>query len=234
MFIIFNKEVSAYFSTPAGFIFMGVFLLLSGVMFSTYNLVGGGGDLNGMFGLLANISFMIFPLLTIKLFADERRTGMEPILLNSKLSPTQIVLGKYFAAGFVFLAALAITWIYVLMLMVYGYPDLLAIAGSYIGFFLLGMAFIAVSTFASSLSENYMTAAIASFGALVALILAGAFSRSIQVPILSDIVGALAITRQYDEFVRGIFRPGPLLYFVAFSAVFVGLAIISVGRRRYV
>ena len=52
---------------------MGIFLVLSGIMFLTYNLLGGGGDLNGMFGLLSNISFMIFPILTIKLFADERK-----------------------------------------------------------------------------------------------------------------------------------------------------------------
>ena len=87
MYLIFKKEVSAYFSTPFGFIFMGIFLLLSGIIFTTYNLVGGGGDLNGMFGLFSNISFMIFPVLTIKMFADERRNGIEPLLLT--LTPIQ-------------------------------------------------------------------------------------------------------------------------------------------------
>ena len=109
MFLILKKEIAGYFSTPFGFIFMGIFLLLSGIIFTTYNLIGGGGDLNGMFGLFSNISFMIFPVLTIKMFADERRFGIEPFLLNSRLSSTQIVLGKYLAACFVFLAALAVT-----------------------------------------------------------------------------------------------------------------------------
>jgi ABC-2 type transport system permease protein len=233
MLLIFKKEVAGYFSTPFGFIFMGIFLLLSGIIFTTYNLIGGGGDLNGMFGLFSNISFMIFPVLTIKMFADERRFGIEPFLLNSRLSSTQIVLGKYLAACFVFLAALAVTLVYVVMLLIYGFPYMSAIIGSYIGFFLLGAAFIAVCTFTSSLADNYVTAAIFSFGALVGLVLAGSVGRSLQVPIVSQVFSALALTRQYDQFIRGIFRPGPVVYFVGFSVVFLCLAIVSLDRRRF-
>lgn len=212
---------------------MGIFLLLSGVMFLTYNLLGGGGDLNGMFGLLSNISFMIFPILTIKLFADERKAGTESLLLTSRISTTGIVLGKYLAAVFVFLVSLAATLVYVIILKFYGFPDLIAIAGSYFGFFLLGMAFIAASTFTSSLADNYVTAAIASFGGLVGLVMIGVFSRSIQTPVISEIIAAMAITRQYDEFIRGIFRPGPVIYFLSFSILFLTLSVISLDRRRY-
>ena len=233
MYIILKKEIAAYFSTPFGFIFMGIFLLLSGVIFTTYNLLGGGGDLNGMFGLFSNISFMIFPVLTIKMFADERRTGVEPLLLTSRLSGAQIVLGKYFAACFLFLVALAVTGVYVVMLMIYGFPFMSAIVGSYIGFFLLGAAFISVCTFTASLADNYVTAAVSSFGALVGLVMAGAFSRSLQIPVISQVLSALALTRQYDEFIRGIFRPGPVVYFIGFSAVFLCLSMISLDRRRF-
>jgi len=233
MYWIFKKEVSAYFSTPFGFIFMGIFLLLSGVVFATYNLVGAGGDLNGMFGLLSNISFMIFPVLTIKLFTDERRAGTEQLLLTSRLTPAQIVIGKYLAACFVFVVTLVVTGIYVVILNTYGFPDLMAIAGAYIGFFLLGTAFIAVCTFTSSLADNYVTAAISSFGALVGLVMAGAFSRTVQIPVLSQIIAALAITRQYDEFIRGIFRPGPICYFLGYIVVFVSLSIINLEKRRF-
>jgi len=233
MVTIFKKELSTYFSTPFGFIFMGIFLVLSGIIFFTYNLLGGGGDLNGMFGLLSNIAFMVFPILTIKLFADERKAGTEPLLLTSRVSTTQIVLGKYFAAVFVFLASLAATLIYVIILKIYGFPDLIAIAGSYFGFILLGMAFIAISTFTSSLADNYVTAAIASFGVLVGFVLIGVFGRSVSAPILSDFLSALAITRHYDEFIRGIFRPGLVMYFLGFVIVFITFTVFSVERKRY-
>jgi ABC-2 type transport system permease protein len=234
MLIILKKEISTYFSTPFGFIFMGIFLLLSGIMFLTYNLLGGGGDLNGMFGLLSNIAFMIFPILTIKLFTDERKAGTEPLLLTSKISTTEIVLGKYFAAVFVFLVSLVATLIYVAILKMYGFPDLLAIAGSYFGFLLLGMTFIAIATFTSSLADNYVTAAIASFGALVAFVLIGVFSRSLKLPVISELFSALAVTRQYDEFIRGILRPGLVVYFLGFIVIFLTLTVFSLERRRYV
>lgn len=234
MIHIFKKELSTYFSTPFGFIFMGIFLLLSGIVFLTYNLLGGGGDLFGMFGLLSNISFMVFPILTIKLFADERRSGAEPLLLTSRISSTEIVIGKYLAAGAVFLISLAATFVYVVILKAYGDPDLPSIAASYLAFFLLGMAYIAICTFTSSLADTYITAAIASFGTLVGLTMVGAFSRAIQVPVISQIFSALAITRQYDEFIRGIFRPGPVVYFFGFILISLSLSIISLNRRRFI
>lgn len=234
MYTIWKKEVSAYFSTPFGFIFMGIFLLLSGIVFATYNLVGGAGDLRGMFGLLSNMSFMIFPILTIKLFAEERRAGTEPLLLTSRLTSADIVLGKYLAAGSVFVLTLVVTVVYVLILQIFGYPDLQAIAATYFGFFLLGMTLIAVCTFMSSLADNYVTAAIASFGALVALIMAGTASRAVTLPGISELLGALAITQQYDELIRGILRPSPIAYFVSFSAIMICLTIVSLMRRRFI
>lgn len=233
MVAIWKKEVFAYFSTPFGFVFMGIFLLLSGIVFATYNLLGGAGDLRGMFGLLSNMAFMTFPVLTIKLFAEERRAGTEPLLLTSRLTAADIVLGKYLAAGFVFLVTLAVTLVFVIVLLIFGFPDLTSIAAAYFGFFLLGMTFIAVCTFTSSLAENYVTAAIASFGVLVGLIMAGAASRVIQLPVLSQIFAALAITQQYDELIRGVLRPGPIIYFVSFSAVSICLTIIALARRRF-
>jgi ABC-2 type transport system permease protein len=233
MFIIFRKEIASYLTTPFGYIFLGIFLLLSGIVFSTYNLLGGAGDMNGMFGLLSNLSFMIFPILTIKMFADEKSNGMEPLLLTSRLTSAQIVLGKFFAACFVYLIALGSTFVYVLILMIYGFPYMPSIVGSYIGFYLLGITFISVCTFMSSLSETYMTAAVASFGALVSLMLAGAISRTIQIPVLSQLFSSLAVASRYDEFVRGILRPGPIIYFISVSSIFVCLTIFSFERRRF-
>ena len=157
MKFIIKKEISAYFQTPFGFVFVGMFLLLSGITFSTYNLMGGSGDLNGMFGLLGNISFMIFPILTMKLFAEERKNGTENVLLTSKLSITDIVVGKYISAVFVFVVALLATVVYVGIIATYGYANYGGIIASYLGFFLLGITMIAVCVFTSSLADNQVT-----------------------------------------------------------------------------
>lgn len=232
MMYLWKKEVSAYFSTPFGFVFMGIFLLLSGLAFTTSNLLGGNGDLSGMFGLLANMSFMTFPVLTMKLFAEERRSGTEQLLLTSRLSIPAIVVGKFLAAVTVFVATLLATVVYVGIIITHGFPNLGGIAASYAGYFLLGMAMIAVCTFASSLADNQVTAAIASFGLLFVLVMMGSFTKSLQVPVLSQVLSALSVTVRYDEFIRGIFRPGPVCYYLGYSGLFLFLAVKNLERRR--
>lgn len=232
MWYVMKKEVGAYFSTPFGFVFMGIFLLLSGLSFTTYNLVGGNGDLAGMFSLLSNMSFMIFPVLTMKLFAEERRAGTEQLLMTSRLYIAEIVLGKYFAAATLLLAALAATAVYVGIIVTYAFPNLLSIAASYLGYFILSMAMLAACTFASSLASNQVTAAIASFGLLFVLVMMSSFSRSIQIPLLTDVLWALAITVRYDEFTRGIFRLGPVGYYISFSVVCLFLTVKNLELRR--
>lgn len=232
MIHVFKKEVGSYFSTSFGFVFMGIFLLLSGLSFTVYNLVGSGGDLAGMFSLLSNMSFMVFPVLTMKLFAEERRCGTEELLLTSRLSVFDIVLGKYLAAVFVLVATLAVTGVYVGIIITYGFPNLGGIAASYLGYLILGMAMIAVCTFAASLADNQITAAIASFGVLFVLVMLASFSRSVQIPVIADVLQALAITTRYDEFTRGIFRAGPVCYYVAYIVVMLFLTVKNMERRR--
>lgn len=230
---LFKKEIDAYFTTPFGFVFLGIFLLISGVMFTVYNLLGANGDLNGMFDLMKNLSFMVFPVLTMRMFAEERRAGTEQLLVTSRLSPTNIVLGKFFAALLVFVAALAVTLIYVGILARYGMPNYGSIAASYLGFFLLGAAMIAVCTFTSSFAENQITAAIASFGTLFFMVILASFVKSIDIPVVTPALSAVAITIRYDEFTLGILRPGPVVYYLAVTAVFLGLTVKNLQWRRY-
>ncbi len=229
---LYKKEIEAYFSTPFGFIFMGIFLLLSGISFTTANLLGGNGDLSGMFGLLSSMSFMTFPILTMKLFAEERKAGTEQLLLTSRLSVTKIVLGKYFASLTVFAVTLLALIIYVGIIITYGSPNMGSIVASFIGFFLLGAAMIAVCLFAASFAENQVTAAIAGFGILFVLVMLPTFSNSLQVPVLSDVLKAIAISSPYDEFVRGIFSIGPVCYYIGYTFVMLFLTVKNIQRRR--
>lgn len=232
MITMIRKEIEAYFTTPFGFVFMGIFLLLAGLTFTMSNLLGGSGDLLGMFGLLANISFMTFPILTMRQYSEERKAGTEHLLLSSRLSVTDIVLGKFFAALVVFLLTLLVTAAFPIILMIYGDPNIGGIFASYFGFFLFGSAMIAVCTFIASFTENQVIAAIASFGLLFLLVMLSSFSKSIEVPVLQQILSALAISARYDEFIRGIFRPGPVSYYICYAAVFLFLTITNIKRRQ--
>lgn len=233
MIAVFKKEVSAYFSTPFGFVFMGIFLLISGIVFTTYNLAGQRSDIYGMLGILSNISITIFPVLTMKLLAEERKLGTDQILLTSSLSVADIVIGKYLAALFVFFMTLLSTGVYVVILFVYGEPTVGTILGAYVGFFLLGATFIAICLFASSFTENQVIAAVSGIGVLFGLVIIGSLSKIVSMPILKDIITYLAITKQYEVFTRGVFSLGPLVYYISFAIAFIFLTIQSVEQRRW-
>ena len=233
MGILYKKEIETYFRTPFGYVFLGIFLVLSGVMFTIYNLAGGNGDMAGTFDLLKNVSSLLFPVLTMRCFAEERRTGTDRLLTTSKLSYTVIVLAKYLAALTVFAAALAITVVYVVIISIYGSPNYGALAASYLGFFLLGAAMTALCILTSSFAENQITAAVVAFGALFVLVIFASLSKSLSVPILTPVLSALAITERYDDFTLGILRPGPVVYYLSFSAVCLFLAVRNVMRRRF-
>ncbi|MEF9989302.1 MAG: ABC transporter permease subunit [Christensenellaceae bacterium] len=232
MFYLYKKELESYFNTPFGFVFMGIFLLLSGLSFTTSNLLGGNGDLAGMFGLLSSMSFMTFPILTMKLFAEERKAGTEQLLLSSRLSATKIVLGKYLAALTVFAITLLMLVIYVGIIVTYGSPNMGSIFASFLGFFLLGAAMIAVCVFAASMVESQVTAAIAGFGILFVLVMLPTFSNSLQIPVISNVLSAIAISARYDEFVRGIFSLGPVCYYIGYTFVLLFLTVKSIQRKR--
>ena len=233
MLTIFWKEIKAYFSTPFGFIFMGIFLLMSGIAFTTYNLLGRRADIYGMLGIMRTLSITAFPVLTMRLLAEERHMGTDQLLLTSRLSVAAIVVGKYFAALFVLLVTLLANGLYVAILFLFGEPTIGAILGSYAGFFLLGSSFTAICLFASALTENQVTSAIASFGMLFALVIVGSLSASVRLPVLRDLIRGLSVGSQFEELTRGIFRFGPLAYYVCFSTAFVFLTVKVVEKRRW-
>jgi len=233
MLIILKKEIRAYFSTSFGFIFMGIFLLMSGIAFTTYNLLGRRSDIYGMLGIMRTLSITAFPVLTMRLLAEERHSGTDHLLLTSRLSVTDIVLGKYLAALFVLFVTLLANCVYVAILFLYAEPTLGAILGSYAGFFLLGASFTAICLFASALTENQVTSAITSFGMLFALVIIGSLANTVRLPVLRDIIRVLSVTSEFEELTRGIFRFGPLVYYLSFSIAFVFLTIKVVEKRRW-
>jgi ABC-2 type transport system permease protein len=175
---------------------------------------------------------MTFPILTMRQYSEERKAGTEHLLLTSRLSVTDIVLGKYFAALLVFLLTLVATGVYVIILLIYGTPNIGGLLASYLGFFIFGSAMIAVCSFTASFTENQVTAAIASFGLLFLLVMLSSFSKSMTIPVLKDIFSALAVSQRYDEFIRGVFRPGPVSYYICYASVFVFLTVMNIKRRR--
>lgn len=167
MLAIFKRELRAYFMSPTGYIFMSLFLLVGGVLFAFGNLVALSSQYTGFLGSILFMFLLAVPVLTMRLFTDEMRMRTDQLLLTSPVRISEIVLGKYLAALVVFAITMVITIFYAVLIAIFGELDAWATVGGYIGFLLVGCAFISIGMFVSATTENQVIAAIVTFAALL-------------------------------------------------------------------
>jgi ABC-2 type transport system permease protein len=166
MLAIFKRELKAYFLTPIGCLYMGLFLLVTGIFFTFTNLFSQSSQYSGFLGNVLFIYLSAIPLLTMRLFSEEKRQRTDQLLLTSPISIVEIVCGKFLAALCLYAMTLVVTVLYAVIIAIYG--DLLVweTLGSYIGFLFLGASYIAIGVFVSASTENQITAALVTFFSL--------------------------------------------------------------------
>ncbi len=224
MFAVFKKEMKTYFSSLTGYIFMGFFLILSGFFVSIYNLSGGSPDYNGVLTSINFIFLFVVPILTMRLMSEEQKQKTDQLLLTSPLSIWDIVLGKYFAAVGVFGLTLLITCIYPIMLSFYGKLAVPEIVGGYIGFFLLGCAFISIGLFVSSKTDNQVISAVVTFSVLLFIWLLDAIQQGLPTGVVSGIIFAGIIVAAIALFVYSATKNKA----VGIVTAIIGIAIIAI------
>lgn len=167
MFAILKKELRIYFLTPTGWIFIAVFLLISGLLFSLQNVFPQNPDYSSLLTGLLFIFLLVVPPLTMRIFIDEKKFNTDQLLLTGPTGLWSIVMGKYLAAFIVFLTTIVITFLYPILLSFHGSLEWPRIIGTYIGFILMGGAFISIGVFISHIAEGIVSAAILTFCALM-------------------------------------------------------------------
>jgi ABC-2 type transport system permease protein len=167
MLSIFGKEIRSYFYSASGYAFMGIFLLICGIFFANYNLLPASPLYSNVLSSITFVFLILVPILTMRLLAEERHQKTDQLLLTSPLSVSEIIVGKYLASVSLFFITLSITFLYPLILSRYGTIPVGEIVATYVGFALMGAAFISVGVFVSSFTENQAIAAVSSFGILL-------------------------------------------------------------------
>jgi len=193
MFAIFKREFKTYFLTPVGYLFMGLFLLLTGVFYFFDNLLYLRSQYVGFLGSVLLIFLFAIPLLTMRLFSEEKRQKTDQLLLTSPVSIAGIVCGKFFAAVAVYCATLLITVSYAVVIAVYGDLQTWETLGSYIGFLFLGACYISVGIFVSAITENQLTAALVTFFSLMFIWLVDPISQMIPSDTKTGIISAAVL-----------------------------------------
>jgi gliding motility-associated transport system permease protein len=237
---ILEKELASYFTSILAYVVMAVFLVLSAFFFYTnlaFFVTMGGFDLNRglwqyQFHDMRLVLLLITPLLTMRLFAEERRQGTLELLWTYPIRDAAVIGGKYLAALVVLGAMLALTLAYPAALAVLYPVDFGSIAVGYVGLFLLGASFLACGVFVSSLTESQLVAGTVTFGMLLFF-----WVLTWNQAAASDrLVAALTEISLFDRFylfARGAIDSKDLVFFGLFVAFFLFLTELSLESRRW-
>ena len=154
MLAVIKKELKSYLLSPIGYVFIGLFLLIFSIFFYVSIFMSKSVNFEYLFFNGATILTFITPVLTMRMFSEERKNGTEQLILTSPRSITSIVLGKFFAAAIIMLITELCTFMYYGILNYFGKPSLLVSITTLGGFFLLSLSYISFGMFASSITEN--------------------------------------------------------------------------------
>jgi ABC-2 type transport system permease protein len=218
MIAILKRELKSYFLTPIGYIYMGSFLLITGVFFTFSNLLTQSPQFAGFLGNVLFIYLFAIPLLTMRLFSEERRQRTDQLLLTSPVSVTAIVLGKFFAAFVLYVLTLVVTVFYTVVIAVFGDLAVWETVGSYIGFIFLGASYISVGVFVSAGTENQFTAALVSFFSLLVIWIIDPLINIVPSDVMAGLVFAALI----------VLLAGLFLY-VNIRNLYLGIGAVLVG-----
>jgi ABC-2 type transport system permease protein len=247
---IAQKELRSYFASPIAYIVIGLWALLYGYFYSSLlaffvrqsmqmSQFGGAQPVNineQMLRLLfQNVTILVLflmPMITMRTYSEEKRSGTIELLLTSPVTDLQIILGKFFGALGLYAAMLAVTLIHIAMLFIYGNPEWKPIATAYLGLLLFGACFISVGLLISSLTKNQIVAGTVSFGVFLLLWVLdwmGTFAG----PRVSALLSYLSIIGHFDDFTKGVLDTTHLIYYLSFITFGLFLTAKSVDTERW-
>ena len=233
MTAIWRRELQSYFYTPVGYVFMGVFLTLSSVMFYLQIMQQRSSDLLSFIGQMSYLWMLLTPILTMRSFAGERKARTDQLLLTSPVSLWGVVGGKFLAACAVLLCSVALSLVFVLIVALHGqvYPQELAVG--YLGFILQGCAFIALDMLISAQCRATMTAAIVAFGGNLLLWLMDVLNAAIDIKIVNSILTFISPYQRCAPFKLGQLSFANALYFVAAIFLCLFFSVRTLDARRW-
>ncbi len=239
MHAIFCHELRGYFTTPIGYVFLAMYALLSGLVFVFINI---GQEMSASMNLLFSGMqlplMLITPLLTMRLFAEERRMRTEQLLLTAPVSLGSIVLGKALASMVMLLLAMLTTLLYPLLVSPYAQLSWSQIATVFLGYSLLNFSVLSIGVFLSSLCTNQITAAILTLGVNVLIYLSEHYivpqtGNSASLHAVSVILNYLPSSSQLGDFANGIISFADVIYFLTLTALMLFLTDRVLEKRRH-
>jgi ABC-2 type transport system permease protein len=235
---IFRKELNSYFRSPIAYGVMAFFALITGYFFYIAvayfvqmgiqsSMMGQSQPMNvnesvirPLFGNISVIGLFIIPMITMRLFAEEKRTGTIELLITSPVTDLEIILGKWLAALALYASILLVSLLSMVTLFMYGNPDWRPVLVGYLGLLLQGGCLLAIGTFISTCTRNQIVAGVAGFSVCLLLWVLDWLS-SFQDSVGAKVIAYLSVLQHFDSFSKGVLDSKDILYYL--SAIFIGL-----------
>ena len=231
---IFRREMKAYFTSPIAYIFITVFYIYTGYFFVMGNIAAASTSMTNLFATVFTIMMFMLPLLTMRLFSEEKKQKTDQGLLTAPVNLFEIVFGKFLAAMVVFFISMAIYIVYALV--IYGYAGSFSVStfvGNMLGLMLLGMTFVSSGIFASVLTENQIVSAILGFIFNMAMYMIDVIASSININGVKTVLQSLSFYTRYYEFTTGIINIGSGVFFLSAAFIFNFLTVRVLEKRRW-
>jgi ABC-2 type transport system permease protein len=252
---IYKRELKLYFVSPVFYAVAIIFVVVSGFFFFNFvkDFVAYGFNLaqqaqmshQGMPKLNMNewvirpfmmntsvILLFFIPAITMRIFAEEKKSGSIELLLTKPITDIQIIIGKYLAAFTLYFCIVAITFIFVLILMMHGTPDFGPLFSGYLGILLMGGVLVALGQWISSLTDNQLIAAFASFGLFLLLFVMTWAARFAGEGVVK-VVEYVSIMGHFDDMAKGIIDTKDLIYYLSFIFLALYLNVKSLEALRW-
>jgi ABC-2 type transport system permease protein len=246
---IARKEVRSYFASPIGYVIIGFFMLMFGWFFfsilwffaqQSMQMGGfGGGSTNVNEGMIrhvllnvAVIILFVMPIVTMRTYAEEKRSGTMELLLTSPVTDLEIIMGKFLGSMALYAVILAVTFLDIGLLFVYGNPEFLPVLAGYLGLLLMGGCFLAVGLFISSLTKNQIVAAVATFATFLMFWVISWAAESAG-PTARQVITYLSITDHFEDFSKGIIDTKHVVYYLSFITFGLFLTAKAVDSERW-
>lgn len=233
MLAIYKREMCSYFTTPIGYVFAAIFLSLSAAVFCYTTLYSLSADTSVYFTVMLFSFVVLLPLLTMKTLSEERKMRTEQLLLSAPVSLTGMVMAKFLAAFTVFFGCTLLSSLNFVILYTHAEPNTASILGNLVALILVGMAFLAIGLFISSLTESQLSASVITVAVLLLLMIISFANSLIGATWLRFLLSGLSVFSRYQNFANGIFDVAALVYYLSLTAVFLFLTVRVYDRRRY-
>jgi ABC-2 type transport system permease protein len=248
---IWQREMKSYFVSPIAYVVLTVFLFISGFFFTTIltawvqqtmmqEAYGQGAppvDVPGMvsrsfFGTISVVLLFMIPMLTMGLFAEEKKRGTIELLLTTPVGNLQAMMGKYLASLSFLLIMFLSSVLTISALFMYGQPDWKPILGAYLGLVLYGAALLAIGLFISTLTENQIVAGVITLGVILVLWLIDALATNTQ-GMMKDVLGYMSVISHLDDFIKGVIDTTHVIFYLTFAFFALFLTYRSLESLRW-